>query len=153
MIYRNMFGVPTWRFRSPFNEVDRMRRQMNRLLEAYESGEVERARAGVFPLINLSEDRDSYYIRAELPGIEADQLDIQVTAKGLSLSGERKIDPEGNGVRYHRREREGGRFARVVTLPGDINTDKVDAQLMNGVMTVKIAKAEAAKPKQITIRQ
>jgi HSP20 family protein len=52
---------------------------------------------------------------------------------------------------YHRREREAGKFSRVIGLPGDINTDKVDAKLANGMLTVTIAKAEASKPKQITI--
>jgi HSP20 family protein len=100
----------------------------------------------------LTEDPENYFLRAELPGMKADELDIQVTANNLSLSGERKIAQEGNGVKYHRREREGGRFSRVMTLPGDINAEKVDADLVNGVLTVKIAKAEAAKPKQVTVR-
>ena len=56
-------------------------------------------------------------------------------------------------MRYHRREREGGSFSRVITLPGDIDAGKVDAQLANGILTIKIAKAEATKPKQITVRQ
>lgn len=153
MIYRSMFGLPTWRVHSPFDELDRIQRQMDRLSEVFGGRRAGRVTAGVFPLLNLTEDQENYYVRAELPGVKADDLDIQVTANSLSLSGERKIAQEGNGVRYHRREREGGSFSRVMTLPGDINPEKVEADLVNGVLTIKIAKAEAAKPKQITVRQ
>jgi HSP20 family protein len=107
--------------------------------------------AGVFPLINLTEDKDKYYVRAELPGVKGDELDIQVTSNNLTVSGERKIAEEKEGARYHRREREAGSFSRIIGLPGDINPDKVDAKLANGILTVTVAKAEAAKPKQITV--
>jgi HSP20 family protein len=152
MIYRSMFGLPAWRVHSPFDELDRIRRQMDRLSDAFGGQGAGRVTAGVFPLVNLTEDPEHYYLRAELPGVKAADLDIQATANSLSLAGERKIDEEGNGVKYHRREREGGRFSRMITLPGDIDAEKVSADLVNGVLTVKIAKAEAAKPKQITVR-
>jgi len=152
MIYRSMYGVPTWKVRSPFYELDRMQRQMDRLLDAFDGQRSGSISAGVFPPINLSEDQENYVVRAELPGIEADKLEIQATGKSLSLSGERKIAEQDNGVRYHRREREGGTFSRVITLPGDIDSEKIDAELANGILTIKIAKAEAAKPKQITVR-
>ena len=153
MIYRSMYGVPAWRVRSPFDELNRMQRQMDRLFDAFGGTHEGSVSAGVFPPINLSEDAENYVLRAELPGIAADKLDIQVTGNNLSLSGERQISEEGNGVRYHRREREGGTFSRVLTLPGDIDGSKVDAQLANGILTIKIAKAEAAKPKQIEVRR
>jgi HSP20 family protein len=152
MIYRSMFGLPTWRVRSPYDELDRMRQQMDRLSEAFTGNRWDRLSAGVFPLVNLTEDPESYYLRAELPGVKGEDLDIQVTANSISIAGERKIAAEGDGVKYHRREREGGTFSRMMSLPGDIDAEKVEADLVNGVLTVKIAKAEAAKPKQITVR-
>ena len=108
--------------------------------------------AGVFPLINLTEDKDNYYVRAEMPGLKADDISISVANNNLSISGERKIASEGENVRYHRREREAGTFNRIVALPGDVDADKVEANHVNGVLTVVIPKAEAAKPKQITVR-
>jgi HSP20 family protein len=111
-----------------------------------------RVSAGVFPLINLTEDKDNYYVRAELPGVTADELDIQATANNVAISGERKIAAEQEGTRYHRREREAGTFSRMIGLPGEINTDKVDANLENGILTVVVPKAEIAKPKQITVK-
>ena len=150
MIYRRLFNVPTWQFRSPFGELERMRQQMNRLLEETRAPD-QPAQAGVFPLTNLSEDKDNYYVRAELPGVKGDQLDIQVTGNNLAISGERKIAAEEDGARYHRREREAGTFSRMIGLPGEVDTDKVDANLQNGILTVVVPKAEIAKPKQITI--
>ena len=151
MIYRRFFNVPTWRFRSPLEELYRMRQQMEQLLESAATPP-QREAAGVLPLINLTEGKDNYYVRAELPGVKGDELDIQVTANNLAISGERKIAAEEEGARYHRREREAGTFSRMIGLPGEVDTDKVDAKLENGILTIVISKAEIAKPKQITVK-
>jgi HSP20 family protein len=108
--------------------------------------------AGVFPLMNVTEDNDNYYIRAELPGIKTDVLDISVTGESLTLSGERKIPPEDETATYHRREREAGKFSRIISFPGQVDTGKVDARSADGILTVVLPKAEAAKPRQITIK-
>ena len=150
MIYRRLLNVPTWQFRSPFGELERMRQQMERLYDESRSP-YHRVHAGVFPLTNLTEDKDNYYVRAELPGVKGDDLDIQVTDKNIAISGERKIASEEEGARYHRREREAGTFSRMIGLPGDINRDNVDAKLENGILTVVVPKAEIAKPKQISV--
>jgi HSP20 family protein len=125
-----------------------MRQQLDQMFDDTTPQSVS---AGVFPLINLTEDKDNYYVRAELPGVKGNELDIQVTANNLAISGERKITEEGETARYHRREREAGSFSRMIGLPGDINPDKVDAKMANGILTVTVSKAEAAKPKQITV--
>jgi len=151
MIYRRFVNVPTWRFRSPLDELHRLRQQMEQLYDGT-SAPYQPASAGVFPLINLTEDKDKYSVRAELPGVKGDALDIQVTANNLAISGERKIAAEEEGARYHRREREAGTFYRMIGLPGDINPDNVDAKLENGILTVVVSKAEAARPKQITVK-
>jgi HSP20 family protein len=152
MIYRPFFGAPTWRVRTPFSELENMRRQMDRLMNFVSGDAPEGTGAGVFPLINLTEDRDNYYIRAELPGVKGEQLDIQAERNTVSLSGERKIASEGESVRYHRREREAGRFSRMVALPGEIDPDRVEAKLGDGILTLAVPKAETAKPKQITVK-
>ena len=150
MIYRRLFDVPTWRFRSPFEELAQMRRQMDRLFEDAAIPRLHQ-RAGVFPLINLTEDKNNFYVRAELPGVKGDALDIQATANSLSISGERKIAAE-EGVKYHRRERESGSFSRIIGLPAEVDSNKVEAKLQDGVLTVVVPKAEIAKPKQITVK-
>ena len=148
MIYRRFFNVPTFRVRTPWEELHRMRQQLDHLFDAAPS---QRVSAGVFPLINLTEDKDSYYVRAELPGVKGDELDIQVTGKNLAISGERKIASEEEGARYHRREREAGTFSRMIGLPGEVDTDRVEAKLENGILNIVISKAEVAKPKQISV--
>jgi HSP20 family protein len=125
-----------------------MREQLDHLFDASPS---QRVSAGVFPLINMTEDKDNYYVRAELPGVKGDELDIQVTGKNLAISGERKIAEEEEGARYHRREREAGTFSRMIGLPGEVDTDKVEAKLENGILNIVVSKAEVAKPKQISV--
>ena len=84
MIYRRIFGVPGWEAKSPFSELENMRRQVDRLYQGL-SSPYARPGAGVFPLINLTEGKDRYMIRAELPGVSADELDIQATTNRPSL--------------------------------------------------------------------
>ncbi|MGD2028621.1 MAG: Hsp20/alpha crystallin family protein [Desulfobacterales bacterium] len=152
MPYRKFFNVPNWGFSKSFLELDRLRRQMDEFFGAVSGGTVPMPSAGVFPLINVTEDANKYYVRAELPGMKSNELDIQVTADGITISGERKIPVEGNNVRYHRREREAGTFSRSFNLPGEINVNKVEASLENGVLMVTITKSEAAKPRQIKVK-
>ena len=151
MIYRRFFNVPTWGFRSPLDELHRMRQQLDRIFEDAAVPQ-QSLSAGVFPLVNLTEDKDSYYVRAELPGVNADDLDIQLASNNLAISGQRKIHTEKEHAKYHRREREAGTFSRMIGLPGEVDTDKVDANLANGILTIAIPKAEIAKPKQIAVK-
>jgi HSP20 family protein len=150
MIYRRFWGVPGWDFRSPYGELERVRRQMDRLYEGL-SSQGQRATAGVFPLINLTENKDRFFVRAELPGMSSSELEIQATANSVSISGERQI-PAEKEARYHRRERESGRFSRVLSLPQEINPDQVEAGLVDGILTVTLPKAEIAKPRQISVK-
>ena len=152
MVISRDFFFPGWTRGSLFDELERMQQQMLRLSEALQGRVLGRPTAGVFPAVNLTEDKDSYYLRAELPGVKSDALDIQVAGRNLSVSGERVIDTEGDGVRYHRREREGGKFSRIVGLPTDIDAEKVSAKMENGILTIRVPKAEAAKPKQIAVK-
>ena len=152
MVYRRLFGVPAWRIRSPFAELERLRNNMYRLIDGFSKGAFKASSAGVFPSINLAEDKENYYLYAELPGVTSDGLDIEATANSLSISGERHIAVEEGGVKYHRKEREAGRFSRIVQMPGDIDPETVDASLVNGILTVVVPKAEAEKPKKIIIQ-
>jgi HSP20 family protein len=152
MIYRRLFNIPTWGFRRPSDELDRLRRRMNELYGAVSGDAISMPAAGVFPLTNVTEDSSNYYVRAELPGMKPDELNIQVTSDGISISGERKIPEEGNGVRYHRREREAGKFSRSINLSSEIDVKAVEASLDNGILTITIQKAEVAKPRKITVK-
>ena len=152
MIVRRISRWPSWDWRTPFEELERMRREMDRLFEGLTGSTWREPVAGVFPLVNVTEDRDNYYVRAELPGVKADDLDISATATSLSIAGERKIPNEDESVIYHRKEREAGNFSRMVSLPTQIDTAKVEARSTDGVLTIVLPKSEAAKPRQITIK-
>jgi HSP20 family protein len=151
MIFRRPFYPPSWGLASAFEELERMRRQLDEMYSGVGQRPYRVHGAGVFPLINLSENKGSYFVHAEMPGLKADDISISVTGNNLSISGERKIASEGENVRYHRREREAGTFNRVIALPGDVDADKVEARHVDGILTVVIPKAETAKPKQITV--
>ena len=89
MIYRRMFGLPDWRLRNRFHELDQMRRQMNRLFGSLTDDSLKKTGSGVFPAINLTENMDNFFLRAELPGVKSEDLDIQATGKN---NKERKRD-------------------------------------------------------------
>jgi HSP20 family protein len=145
-------SFPDFGWRGAFTDLERMRRDMDRLFERVMGGTYRPLSAGVFPLINLTEDKDNYYVRAELPGLKAEALNISASGRNLTISGERKISSKGDNVKYHRREREAGSFSRIIALPGDIDVNKVEAKLSDGILTVSVPKAEAAKPKQIVVK-
>lgn len=151
MIFRRPFYSPSWGLGGAFEDLEGIRRLLNEMSGGLEYRPYRVLGAGVFPLINLTEDKDNYYIRAKLPGLKADDINISVTGNNLSISGERKIPSEGENARYHRREREAGTFNRMIGLPGEVDADRVEAEHVNGVLTVIIPKSEAAKPKQITV--
>lgn len=107
--------------------------------------------AGVFPAVNIYDDGEGYRIRAELPGIDSDDLEINAKGDQLEIRGERTIDPPSEDANWHRREREGGSFRRVVNLPNPINPDKVTARLDLGVLDIFAPRAEQHQPRQIEI--
>lgn len=135
---------------NPFAELDRLQGELNRLFQAVWGPEVARRPAGVFPPANISEDADNLYVRAELPGVAPQDVDVAVAAETLTLSGRRSTDQPGQ-VAYHRREREAGEFQRVIDLPTRINPDNVRASAKNGILTVTLPKAEEVKPKKVRI--
>nr|WP_320015528.1 Hsp20/alpha crystallin family protein [uncultured Desulfobacter sp.] len=154
MLTRRFFDTPVWDFdvTKPFAEIERLRRRMDRLFDEWMPSTWNAGRTmGVFPLINLTEDQESYILRAEIPGVKAENLDIQVTAKSVSISGERHLPQKKENVSYHRRERECGRFSRAVALSGEIAPDSVNAKLKHGVLTLRLPKTEGSKAKQISV--
>jgi HSP20 family protein len=152
MIFRRVGTGPGFYWRTPFGDLERLKRQMDLLNEGILGGAMREPSAGVFPLMNVTEDKNNYYVRAELPGIKSEDLDISVTGDSLSISGERKISEEEGNVKYHRREREAGIFSRILNLPAQINTAKVEAKCVDGLLSIVMLKAETAKQKQIVVK-
>jgi len=104
-----------------------------------------------FPAMNAWEDDKAVYAEAELPGLAMQDIEVLVMGDELTVKGERK-DTEMEGVTYHRRERGVGTFSRVLRLPVQVDADKVEATLRDGVLTVKLPKAQAALPRKIELR-
>ena len=100
MLYRTSFGSPVWRLRSPFSELERIRRQMDDLFEVYSDGPANPMGAGVFPPVNLTETADKYVVRAELPGVKNNELDINVTDKTLTHALASMFSSTGRIIRF-----------------------------------------------------
>jgi HSP20 family protein len=125
---------------------------MLRLLDAAGGDYANDASAGVFPPLNVTQDDDNFYVRAEMPGINAKELQISALRNRVSLAGKRELPKEQERASYHRKERAEGTFNRTLTLPTFIDAERVDAQYTDGILTLTLPKAEEAKPRQITVR-
>jgi len=126
-----------------------MQREMNRLWSA--DWKPHQGQAGVFPPINIYDDGESYIARAEMPGVQPEDIDVSVTGKTLTLRGERTIGPIDERATYHRRERRTGEFRRAFDLPEMVDNEKVQAQYANGVLEILLPRAEQVKERKIQV--
>jgi HSP20 family protein len=108
--------------------------------------------SGTFPAVNIYDNGESFLLRAELPGIDDDHIDIHASADEISIRGERHIDTPSDDANFHRRERQGGSFRRSVTLPARIEVEQVTAELENGVLEIRAPRSADEQPKQIDIQ-
>ncbi len=131
----------------PFTEIARLQDEMSRQFLT-----PDRRAAGFVPLVDINEDRDAIYVKAELPGVKPDQVQLHVENNILTLTGERKFEKEDNREGYHRIERSYGSFTRSFALPNNVAGDQVTADMTDGVLTVKIPKKAEAQPKRIEVR-
>ena len=138
-------------FSTALEDVERARRQMDRLLSNFMGTESALSVSGVFPPLTIREDGDKILVEAEVPGIKPEDMSISVVGKTLTLTGERKAEQADNAS-FHRRERQWGCFRKAITLPDDVNADAVQAECQNGVLKIVLPKAEHAKPKKIAIK-
>ncbi len=106
-----------------------------------------------WPAVDVSEREDDLLVRAELPGMTAEDIDIEVQGNALMIRGEKKDESEESGERYHYVERRSGSFQRMIQLPNEVDPDQIDANYKDGVLTVTLPKSEAAKPKRIAVKQ
>jgi HSP20 family protein len=139
-------------FHPVWNQLQQLQGEMNRLFDRWGAGDGPLSAYTAQPALNVWEEGDYVYLEAELPGLELKDLEIYVTGgTQLTLKGERRPAGPEKGV-WHRRERQFGTFTRSLTLPYPVDPDKVDARLENGVLLVKLAKHESAKPRRIPVK-
>jgi HSP20 family protein len=139
-------------FEGSFSDFDQIRREMLRLLDASTGDSAPDQAAGVFPPMNITQDDENFYLRAEIPGIKPAELSISALRNRVAISGSREIPREHERVSYHRKERAEGAFNRSVTLPMEVDAERVDARYTDGILTLTLPKAEQAKPRQIAVR-
>jgi HSP20 family protein len=104
------------------------------------------------PLVDITEDEKEYLIKAELPEVKKEDVKVTVENGTLSITGERKVEKEEKGKKYHRVERAYGSFMRSFTLPEGTTGDKVSAEFKDGVLKVHLPKSEEVKPKSIDVK-
>jgi HSP20 family protein len=137
-----------------FGRLSDLRDEIDRLFES-PLAELTRAShllSGWTPALDVYEDKDNIFVKAELPGMKKESIDISLHDGSLSISGERKSEEKSEGTEVYRSERFVGRFQRTIALPTAVAGDKVKAQYKDGILTVTLPKAEEAKPKQIDVQ-
>jgi HSP20 family protein len=103
------------------------------------------------PAVDILETEDALVLRADLPDVKAEDIDVHVENNTLSLSGKRNFNKDENVKGWHRIERSYGEFVRSFEVPSTVDTEKVAADYKNGVLTISLPKKEAAKPRQVKI--
>ena len=140
----------------PFDNILHLQQALTRSLEHpfFGFGTTPSGR-GVYPALNIFEEEGggAIVLKAEVPGMKRESLEVEAVGNRLSVAGVREIpSPEGE-FRFHRRERQAGEFRRVFRLPYEVARDNATASYRDGVLTVRLEKAEAAKPRQIQITE
>lgn len=136
-----------WR---PFREAVSLRDAMDRLLE---DSVVTPVKGITMPKIDIKEKKDSVVVKAELPGVVEDQVEVEITDNVMTISGEKAEEKEEEKEGYYYKESHSGSFSRSFALPSEVAAEKADADMKNGVLTVTIPKVEAKKPKKVTIKK
>ena len=138
----------------PVGQLSTLREEIDRLFESPLSELTHASQqflSGWLPAVDLYEDKDNLYVKAECAGMKKEDIGISVHEGVLTLSGERKEDERFKETEVYRAERAVGRFQRTVTLPAPVNVDKVKATYKDGILSIILPKTEEARPKQIAV--
>ncbi len=147
-MFRSM--IP-WRERLPAT-FPRFENEMEDLMERFFGNGGEWGLTRFTPSINVSETDNSFEVSAELPGLEPEEVNVEMKEGSLWISGEKKEEHEETGKSFHRIERRHGEFRRVIQLPGEVNEDGVEAKFENGVLLVSVPKTAGVRPKKIPVK-
>src|SRR6185295_17489236 len=149
-----MFGNISYSTHPLFTQMRRLEQELDDLFGSSTpwTGGIRSTPPGTFPAINVGSSDDSVTVYLFAPGIDAKKLDITIQQNVLVVTGEREITPEPTAT-YYRQERFSGDFRRVVSLPDDIDPDKVDATYREGIVQIRLQRRESAKPRAIQIRE
>jgi HSP20 family protein len=141
---------------NPFRELDEVHNRLSRIFGGTTSrngnGREEITVAAWAPLVDITEDDKEYIIKAELPEVKKNDVKVRVEDGVLYISGERNLEKEEKGKRYHRIERAYGSFTRSFSLPVDADAQQVNAEFKDGLLSVHVAKDKNARPKSIEVK-
>ena len=137
------------RVRDPFATLLGLQRAMDSVMGSDWFG-ARTSGSGAFPLVNVFNDNEDFVVVAELPGVKKEDLEVEVRGDTLRIHGKKTIAYD-ESASIHRRERGAGQFDRTMTLPDDIDAAKVSAEYRDGVLTLRLPRAESAKPRTVTI--
>ena len=142
--------VANW---GPFDQLTNLREEINRLFDV-PFGDIARESEffGWAPAVDVYEDKDCMVVKAELPGMKKEDIEISLHQGSLIISGERKLESEEKAGESSRAERFFGRFQRSLELPKPVDPNNVTATYKDGILTVKLSKTEESKPRQITVK-
>jgi len=142
--------VPAW---PAFGRLTDLRDEIDRLFDSTfgDFARLPSVFSGWTPAVDLIETKDNVVVRAELPGMKREDIEVTLHEGALNIAGERKSDRKVEEGGLHRSERFFGRFQRTISLPAPVAADKVKADYKDGILTVTLPKTEEAKPKQIDV--
>jgi len=143
-----ILGFPEW---VPFRELLELQRELDRVFDSPYGFDLGLSGRGVSPAVNVFTDRDACVLRLEAPGIDPKDLKIETRGQTLHICGRREPNVPDEGS-FHRRERRFGEFARSLQLPADYDVEGAEASYRNGMLTLRVPKKEAAKPRQIDVK-
>ena len=144
-----MSNLTRW---EPVRDMMTLREAMDQLFDGAFTRPVSASGISGMPAIDMYQTNDEVVVKAALPGLKVDDVQISVTADVLTLRGEFRQENEKKEATWHIREQRYGSFERSVMLPTDVQTEKAKADFENGVLTITLPKAEAVKPKTINIK-
>jgi len=140
--------ISKWRNWQPFGEMRRLQRELNDALERTGTS----LGAAVYPPMNVWGDEEKLVVTAEVPGVSLSTLDVAIVHNTLTIKAARDLEELAEGELYHRQERPSGQYVRTVELPYAINQDKVKATYGAGILRLELPRAEADKPKKISVK-
>ncbi|HIK27273.1 MAG: Hsp20/alpha crystallin family protein [Oscillatoriaceae bacterium SKW80] len=135
----------------PFREIETIQREMNRLFDRLMAPTKTEELGEFIPAAEMHETPDALHLKVEVPGIDPKDLNVQVTAESVSISGERKFESKTEEAGFTRSEFQYGKFQRVIPLPVRIQNDKVSAEYKNGILNITLPKAESEQTKVVKI--
>lgn len=137
---------------NPFAEIDELQQRLNRLFLDRTAKAAGEPFTDFMPAVDILETDGEFIVKADLPDVNKDQIKVHLQDGVLAIEGERKQEQEEKGKRFHKIEREYGRFVRRFALPTDVDGTKIRAEFKDGVLNVFLPKAPAAKPTQIEVK-